>query len=392
MEPAQNPPQSAHMRLHQFIREHTEEILVEWEAFARTVEIAESMDIAALRDHAREMLMVIARDLETPQTTGEQSDKAEGKSDADKQGGPTTAAQEHGAGRAGSGFTIEQMLSELRALRASVIRLWTTRQPKLAESDLVDMTRFNEAIDQAVAESVMQFSGKIGTAKDRFLAILGHDLRNPLGAIMMSAQFLIEEAELAEKHRALVARMEVSARRMNQMVSDLLDFTRTTLGGDDIPVERQDMDAARMVRDVVSEVAARFPERVINAETHGELRGEWDYDRLSQALTNLVGNAVQHGAKDTPIAVAARGTADEVAISVRNQGRVIPAENLAHIFEPGVRLESDRRHDDGHLGLGLFIVDRIVAAHGATIDVRSSEKEGTVFTMHLRRTPALAAT
>jgi signal transduction histidine kinase len=380
------------MRLHQFIREHTEEILVEWEAFARTVQIAEPMDIAALRDHAREMLMVIARDLETPQTAGEQSDKAEGKSDADKQKRPVTAAQEHGAGRAGSGFTIEQMLSELRALRASVIRLWTKREPQLHESDLDDMTRFNEAIDQAVAESVTQFSGKIGTAKDRFLAILGHDLRNPLGAIMMSAQFLIEEAELAEKHRVLVSRMENSARRMNQMVSDLLDFTRTTLGGDNIPIERQDMDVARMVSDVVSEVAARYPERVINAELHGEVCGEWDYDRLYQALTNLVGNAVQHGAKDTPIAVAARGTADEVAISVRNHGRVIPAENLAHIFEPGVRLESDRRHDDGHLGLGLFIVDRIVAAHGGTIDVRSSEKEGTVFTMHLRRTPALAAT
>ena len=143
------------MRLHQFIREHTEEILVEWEAFARTVQIAESMDIAALRDHAREMLMVIAKDLETPQTAGEQSDKAEGKSDALDQGPPTTAAQEHGAGRAGSGFTIEQMLSELRALRASVIRLWTKRERQLAESDLEDMTRFNEAI-------VPSRSGRIG--------------------------------------------------------------------------------------------------------------------------------------------------------------------------------------------------------------------------------------
>ena len=384
--PTPNGPEANQMRLHQFIRQHTEEILVEWEAFARTLTVAESMDITALRDHAREMLLVIARDLETPQTPGEQVDKAAGKSDADERGKPSTAAQEHGAGRAGSGFSIQEMLSELRALRASVIRLWTKQQPQLAESDLVDMTRFNEAIDQAVAESVTQYSGNIGTAKDRFLAILGHDLRNPLGAIMMSAQFLLEQAELAESHRALIARMGISARRMNQMVSDLLDFTRTTLGGDNIPVDRQDMDAERMVRDVVGEVAARYPGYVINTETHGDLRGSWDCDRLSQALTNLVGNAVQHGSKDAPIEVAARGTADEVAISVRNRGRVIPAENLAHIFEPGVRLESDRRHDDGHLGLGLFIVDRIVVAHGGTIDVRSSEREGTVFTMHLRRT------
>jgi len=370
------------MRLHEYIREHTEEILVEWEAFARTLTVAESMNIAALRDHAREMLMVIARDLATPQTAGEQRDKAEGKSDADTAGAPT-AAQEHGAGRAGSGFSIDEMLSELRALRASVIRLWTKKQPQLAESDLVDMTRFNEAIDQAVAESVKQYSGNIGSAKDRFLAILGHDLRNPLGAIMMSAQFLLEEGDLAENHRALIGRMEISARRMNQMVSDLLDFTRASLGGDDIPVEREEMDVAQMVRDVVSEVVARYPEQVVTTEIHGELRGNWDHDRLTQALTNLVGNAVQHGAKDAPIRVVARGTANEVVISVWNQGRVIPAEHLAHIFEPGVRMTSDRRQDDGHLGLGLFIVDRIVAAHGGKIDVRSSEPEGTVFTMHL---------
>src|ERR1043165_7976317 len=101
-------------RLAQFIRAHAEEILTEWEIFARTLPMAESMDIAALRDHAKEMLGCIARDLETPQTAGEQTDKSEGKSDAREGGAPTTAAQEHGAARAESGFTIAQMLSELR--------------------------------------------------------------------------------------------------------------------------------------------------------------------------------------------------------------------------------------------------------------------------------------
>ena len=372
-------------RLHQFIREHTEEILAEWETFARTLPMAESMDISALRDHAKEMLGVIAHDLETPQTPGEQTDKAEGKSDADESGPPATAAQEHGAARAVSGFTIAQMLSELRALRASVIRLWTKQNPQLAASDLEDMTRFNEAIDQAIAESVTQYSEDIGQSKERFLAILGHDLRNPLGAIIMSASFMLELGELGEPHRNLVSRIGSSARRMNQMVSDLLDFTRTTLGGDGIPIARAEMDVARMVQDVVLEVATRYPKSAVKGETKGELRGQWDCARLTQALTNLVGNAVQHGTEKSPITVAAHGSPDEVVISVRNEGPVIPKEDLDQIFKPGTQAGPDTAHVDEHLGLGLFIVDRIVAAHGGTIDVRSTKEDGTTFTVRLPR-------
>src|SRR5579862_5329093 len=128
-------------RLHEFLREHTEQILAEWETFARAVPKTESMDVNALRDHAKAMLLVIARDLETAQTAGEQTEKGKGRSDAVESGPPSTAAQEHGAARAVSGFTIAQMLSELRALRASVIRLWTKHDPQLAATDLEDMTR-----------------------------------------------------------------------------------------------------------------------------------------------------------------------------------------------------------------------------------------------------------
>lgn len=377
-------------RLHTFIRKHTEEILVEWESFARTLPMAESMDIAALRDHAKEMLMVIALDLETPQSAAQEVAKAGGRSDADEGGLPSTAAQEHGAGRAVSGFTIAQMLSELRALRASVLRLWTRQQPAPVESDLEDMTRFNEAIDQAVAESVTQYHDDIGKTKERFLAILGHDLRNPLGAIMMSASFMLELDELVEPHKNLVTRIGSSAKRMNEMVSDLLDFTRTSLG-DHIPIVRAKMDVTRMVEDIVAEVAARYPTRVVTVESKGELRGLWDCARLTQAITNLVGNAVQHGAETSPVAVEARGSANEVVISVRNEGDVIPKERLDAIFEPGARAGSSPTYD-GHLGLGLFIVDRIVAAHGGTIGVTSSHADGTTFTVRLPRAVQPAAT
>jgi signal transduction histidine kinase len=372
-------------RLPKFIREHTEEILVEWEAFARTLPASESMDIVALRDHAKEMLGVIAKDLETPQTPREQSNKAEGKSDAAENGPPSTAAQEHGAARAESGFTVAQMLSELRALRASVIRLWTRKHPHLADTDLEDMTRFNEAIDQAIAESVTQYSDEISQTRDRFLAILGHDLRNPLGAIIMSASFMLEFEELGEPHRNLVTRIDRSARRMNAMVGDLLDFTQARFGGDGIPITRAEMDVARMVQDVVTEVATRYPKTPVTLETDGELRGLWDCARLTQALTNLVSNAVQHGASNAPVAVTARGTADAIRISVQNDGPVISTADLARIFAAGATAHPDNAPSDGHLGLGLFIVDRIVAAHGGTIDVRSTKAVGTTFTVNLPR-------
>jgi signal transduction histidine kinase len=373
------------MRLHQFIRANTEAILVEWEAFARTLPTAADMDIRALRDHAKEMLGVIARDLETPQTPGEQTEKAAGRADAVESGPASTAAQEHGAARAVSGFTVAQMLSELRALRASVIRLWTKQNFQCAATDLDDMTRFNEAIDQAIAESITQYSQEIDQTKDRFLAILGHDLRNPLGAIIMSASFMLELHELGEPYKSLITRIASSARRMNELVANLLDFTRTRFGGDAIPITRAEMDVARMLHDVASEVGARYPHSVVRVETHGELRGQWDCARLTQALTNLVSNAVQHGARESPITVVVHGTADEIVISVHNEGPVIPEQDVGRLFKVGVPGGAANARADEHLGLGLFIVNRIVAAHGGTIEVRSTKEEGTTFTVHLPR-------
>jgi len=369
-------------RLHEFIREHTEEILAEWETFARTLPIAESMDVVALRDHAKEMLLVVARDLETAQTARQASDKSMGRSDA-SESGKATAAQEHGSDRAGSGFTIAQMLAELRALRASVLRLWGKHSPELAATGFDDMMRFNEAIDQAIAESALQYSLDLAESKDRFLAILGHDLRNPIGAITMSASFILETGNaLTEQHRMLVSRIANSGRRMNDMVNDLLDFTRIRFG-DTIPITPADMDASRLIRDVVTEVASRYPDTDIDVEAAGEVRGKWDYARLTQALTNLVANAVQHGDKKARITVAARGTPEEALISVQNTGPVIPKDRLRKIFELGPN-GAGQRHDE-HLGLGLYIVDKIVAAHAGKIDVRSTESDGTVFTIHLPR-------
>jgi signal transduction histidine kinase len=371
-------------RLAPFIRANNERILMEWETFARALPIGGTMDVAALRDHAAQMLAVIADDLEAPQTDREQHSKAQGDSDADQRS-LLTAAQEHGAGRADSGFSVGQMVAEFRALRASVTRLWLGELRGEADTDLDDLVRFNEAIDQAIAESITRYSGEIAQSKERFLAILGHDLRNPLGAIIMSSGFMLETGELAEPHLTLVKRIASSSRRMNQMVEDLLDFTRTRFG-DSIPIVRGDADLRKIVTDVANETGARYPDSAIQVQTSGDLRGQWDCDRLAQAITNLVSNAIQHGAAGEAIKVNARGTAGEVQLSIQNEGAVIPADRLARMFDAMANARRDGVRDKVHLGLGLYIVEKIVSAHGGSIDVTSSKKDGTTFSMRLPRT------
>lgn len=369
-----------------FIIENTEPILDEWESFARSLPIGAEMDVEALRDHAREMLTAIATDLDTPQSERQQSHKAQGRLDAPEgdRRQHRTAAQQHGAGRAEQGFNVGQMVAEFRALRASVIRLWSRTLQEANLSNLEELTRFNEAIDQAIAESVTRFAQDVALSKERFLAILGHDLRTPLGAIITSSKFMQESDDLEEPNRTLVQRIGTSARRMNQMVLDLLDFTRTRFG-DSIPVIRTEIDARKVVHEAIAELATMYPNARIRVEMSGDLHGSWDGDRLAQALINLIGNAAQHGSDKAPIVVEAHGHDREIEIGVQNEGPAIPPDELEGIFNAMKRSTGDRSRDRRHLGLGLYIVDKIVDAHGGSIDVESSKQSGTTFTVRLPR-------
>ena len=369
-------------RLSAFIRAHREDILADWEAFARALPSASSMDVAALRNHAQAMLDVIARDLDTPQTERHRDEKARGgvdvAADAD-----VSAASEYGLGRAESGSSVDHMLAEFRALRASVIRLWRKEQGEAGPADLEELTRFNEAIDQAIAESIARYTRQVETTRDRFFAILGHDLRTPLGVILTSSQFLLDSAKLGEAERAVVAAMERSGRRMIELVKDLLDLALTRLGHG-IPVRCADMDLGELLRDVVSEVSASYPDRRIDVETSGALVGTWDRARLAQALSNLVSNAIQHGARNSPIRIAARGEASEmVTVSIANEGPPIPPDEIGGLFD--AMKENSSNRDRRHLGLGLYIVDKIVEAHGGSVEVHSSEAHGTTFVVSLPR-------
>jgi len=280
------------------------------------------------------------------------------------------------------------MVSEYRALRASVIRLWTKSEGEITQEDLDDLTRFNEAIDQALAESIVRYTQDLDNSKEMFLAILGHDLRTPIGAVMMSAEFMLETGELAEPHLELATRISRAAKRMNHMVGALLDFTRSRLGGG-IPIIRENFDMARTVQEVADEISAVYPDRMVQVGASGTLEGEWDCPRISQVLTNLMANAMEHGSDGTDVTVAVHGDEAEVDISIHNRGPSIPGDQLQRLFNPMKNSDgtdgAGRGGSSGNLGLGLYIAERIVHAHRGRMTVKSSEQDGTTFTVHLPR-------
>ena len=374
------------MRLADFISANTEPILTEWVVFAESCGAAgKELDLVGLRDHALAMLTTVVADLRTPQTTTEQVAKSKGEA-ASAADGAETAAEVHGAGRAEDGFSVGEMVSEYRALRASVIRLWTKADGALTGSDLEDLMRFNEAIDQAIAESITRYTEDLDRSKEMFLAILGHDLRSPLGAVITSSQFMLDTGELVEPYLTLTTRIGRSARRMNQMVEDLLDFTRGRLGSG-MPIVRAPMDMGQLVRQSADEMRAARPGSLLQVTTSGALEGEWDSERISQLLSNLLGNAIQHGTASEMIGVSVQGETSEVVVRLHNGGTTIPKSDLATLFSPFKRLRAGQTaaNDSSNLGLGLYIAEQIVSAHGGTIDVRSSVEAGTLVTVRLPR-------
>ena len=374
-------------RLSQFIREHREDILTSWDGFAHELPQGASIDVDVLHDHARAMLDAIARGLELPQTEQQRVSRSRGERDANR-GDAMTAAAEHGRVRAERGFSVEIMMAEFRALRARVIGLWRAHQSQAGPDELEEMTRFNEAIDQAIAESLARYMREVETTRDRFFAVLGHDLRTPLGAIITSTQFLLESTELTSEQRQVVVGMDRSGHRMTELVRDLLDLALTRLGRG-IPIRCAAMDLGALVRDVVAEAAASNPHSHVDVETSGPLGGVWDKARLAQALSNLVGNAMEHGSDEAPITLMARGDDPSVVtVSVTNEGPPIPRDQIGGLFDA---MKSNTNVRDGrHFGLGLYIVEKIVEAHGGRIDVRSSETEGTTFAVSLPRRASAA--
>ena len=371
------------MRLAHFILRDMESILVEWEAFASTIlPAAGNMTALALRDHAKQILEAVAKDLSTPQTKQAQMDKSRGRA-ATLIGAPETAAQTHAILRARSGFDINQLASEYRALRASVLRLWT----EACESDdinLEDVIRFNEAIDQALAESVQFFSEQVERTRNLLLGMLGHDMRNPLNSILMTASHLAALNAGAEVSEAAL-RLIRSGASMKALLDDLVDFSRTKLGLG-INIARANVDLGAAFADEVEELRGAHPGRRLELQVIGDTLGLWDGPRLRQLLRNLVSNAIKYGAPDAPVSVVLTGEEADVRLEVINSGPAIERSALDQIFDPLRRGPSqpESHHIDEGLGLGLYIVREVARAHGGEVYVHS-DKEETVFTVRLPR-------
>ena len=367
------------MRLSDFILENQEPILQAWEEFARSVDTPmPAMGPLGLRDHAEFILRSVALDMCTSQTPQEQIDKSHGL-------GPViddeSAAQSHAITRLMAGFTLDQMVSEYRALRSSVLRLWLTQGYSGEDHQILDMIRFNEAIDQALVESIAAYGQAVETTRKTVLGVLGHDLRTPLGAVTLGADLLRQTEELGARGQRIIAQITTSAQTANQMVNDLLDLARCNLGTG-IPVRPEKTDLTSVCQSVVDEHSIAHPKAQIIFTHSGMITGHYDPSRMAQVFSNLIGNAVRHGKAQSPINITLTGDGTTACFCVQNYGEPIPPSALPTLFHPERRYsrysKSEQRASSG-LGLGLFIAAQIVEGHGGKIEVESTLEQGTIF-------------
>lgn len=218
--------------------------------------------------------------------------------------------------------------------------------------------------------------------RERLIGILGHDLRGPLGTMIMSGEHMLARGELSPEDARLASRVVSSGQRMARMITQILDFTRARVGGGfELRLAASDLGA--VCHDIAEELRiARSVE--IQEKVEGDLGGTWDADRLAEVISNLAGNAVDHAAPGSTVVIDARAERGDVVAEITNQGACIPPNLIPVLFEPFRRAEPDATATNGHLGLGLYISSEIVRAHGGALRVRSSGGS-TTFTVRLPR-------
>ena len=377
------------MRVVDFVRTHPEEIEAEWAKFARSIStFSPDLDESTLRDHLRELLIAIADDMATTQTLDQQVEKSKGRQARGGALDRITALHAHM--RLNSGFNLEHTISEYRALRSSILFLWIRTQPAAHEIVLSEVTRFNETIDQAIAEVVRRFTDKSEHYSDVFLGVLTHEVRNPLNVIRISGEVL-KAVGFEEPQTRAVERILRSAGSIERLMNDLAILVRSRMRVP-FPLTRTACDLGEICSTTLEEVKTSHCDAVFQEEKVGDLRGDWDRERMAQVVFNLVTNAVTH-ATVKGVLITAEGLGPEVVLRVTNHGAPIPFELQKSIFDPFVHRETaSTTSTKKGLGLGLFIVKEIVTGHQGTVEVTSNEAEGTTFTIRLPRIPRMAPT
>ncbi|MEX2495200.1 MAG: HAMP domain-containing sensor histidine kinase [Woeseia sp.] len=373
------------LRLSKFIDANMERLLTEWQAFADTCSpAANDLDKSGLRDAAEAILRAVVREMDHPRTAHDRRKKSRGGLSGTS---PelTEPAQRHATERLAAGFTLDQLVAEYRALRSDVTARWLTSSKSSDAETSDDLARFNEAMDQSLTEAIKWFNGRLERSRDIFVGVLGHDLRNPLNTIISTAEVAKISDDL-ELMRECTSRISRSAERMSEMIAVLLDFSRTRLG-EQIPLSLGRCNLADVCQAVAQDFEHSHPDRIL-LKCARRITGRWDEHRLHQALSNLVKNALEYGKRRNIVTLRCEAKADEVVVSVHNEGRAIPLAKQRNIFEPFKRTppEDDGEDFNGHVGLGLYVVNQITVAHGGSIEIASDRRNGTTFTLHLPRT------
>jgi len=392
------------MRLADFILTNVESILMEWEKFARKIWPGAAVDPTTLRDHAESILCTTAKDMKSAQSPKEQSDKSKGDGPTDDDDGVDEAAKQHGSDREGSGFELGELVSEYRALRASVLHLWRAGTHHPDARDLEDVTRFNESIDQALAESVEGFMEQVegerasmikeqaaregaedaNRAKDTFLAVLSHEIRTPLNAIVGWVSILRNEkrndADLEEGLDVIQRSTDAQVR----IISDILDVSRILSGKMTLDIRPSDLSAViKAAVDATRPAAeARGVALVIDLDPSARY-ASCDAARMHQVVVNLLSNAVKFTPKGGRVGVKLFWDQSEVHIEVSDTGEGIDPEFMPFIFDRFRQADGSSRRKAGGLGLGLSIVKHLVEAHGGSIEARSVVGRGTTFLVRL---------
>ncbi|MGG2041333.1 sensor histidine kinase [Burkholderia gladioli] len=368
------------MKLADFIEADLQDLVHDWTEYARVLsDKDQQLSENQQQNDGTALLIAIVADMRSFQSTAFRELKSLGERDGALHF--NVVAERHANARVSQGFSITDITAEFRALRAAVLRRWE-RSGSLGSDALQEMIRFNEAIDQALSESVRGYSARIERGHDLFIAMISHDLRSPLGAITASAHILKNDPALPARSRDVVAISDRAAGKMRRLLDDLLTFTRSRLH-DELPLQKQPASIPDICALAVEEVRAAFPRTHIDLEFVGELTGIWDPDRIAQLMANLLSNAVRYGRGS--ITIRALGNGNQVALSVFNEGDPIPDDRLLTLFEPLVRSDApDRRGGAVGMGLGLYICRCISSAHGGTIEATSSDS-GVTFTVLLPR-------
>lgn len=213
-------------------------------------------------------------------------------------------------------------------------------------------------------------------------AVLSHDLRSPLNAVLTSA-VLIQRRSTEQPVKDTAGRILSSGKRMSRMIEDMLDMARARLAGG-IPLKREPADLGGLIDRVVGEIQAAYPDRPVAVEKTGNLSGDWDGERLAQVTSNLLGNALQHGDESGAVQVAIDGSRDDAVVIKVENGGVIPPDLLPQLFDPFRGAQRQTGRTEG-LGLGLYIVHQIVLAHGGSVDVNSGDGNRTTFVVRIPR-------